>query len=423
MTNTQIILTIFIAVCIVFSAYFSGTEIAFAKVNRHRLSRAVENKEKGAKNAYFFVENYNLAITTILIGNNLVNIAASSMATIIFVSLFPTNGELIATIVITLVVLIFGEILPKTIFASYAYNASKICAYPMRIFYYLFYPLTFLIQGILKGFNGLLNKHKHEDEVTDDELIEMVDNMEAKGIINEDTQALVTNAIDFIDVDAVEVMIHRTDVFAYDIDEPLEDLLNNPSLLDYSRIPVYQDSIDNIIGILNTKQLIKMHLNGDKIEIRDILTEPLYVFQTQAVSDILRKFRHQHIHMAVVKDEFGGTLGILTLEDVIEELVGKIYDEKDKEETMEYHKVNKYRFTVDGDMNIYDFFDLINYNYDDYDGIYTTVSGWITGMLDKFPKNRDSFDFEGYRITVIRATRFTVERVSVLKLNTEDEDS
>ena len=416
------IFIIIIVICLILSAFFSGTEIAFAKVNRVRISREAENKNKSSKNALFFVERYNETITTILIGNNLVNIAASSLATIIFVGLYPNSGEMIATIVITLVVLIFGEILPKTIFASYSYRLSKICSYPMKLFYYLFYPFTFVFQLSLKFFNRFLREHKEEEEVTDDELIEMVDDMEAKGIIDEDIQELVTNAIDFIDVDAVEVMIHRTDVFAFDINDDLDTLLNNKDLLNYSRIPVYRDGFDNIIGILNTKQLIKMHLNGDKINLEEILTEPLYVFQTQAISDVLRQFRKKHIHMAIVKDEYGGNEGILTIEDIIEELVGEIYDEKDEDETVEYHKVNKYRFTVDGDMNIYDFFELINYDSDNYDGIYTTVSGWITGMLDKFPKVKDSFEFEGYRITVIKADKFTVDRISVLKLNDDEDD-
>ena len=410
-----------IIVCIVFSAFFSGTEIAFAKVNKVRLAREAESNKKSAKRAAFFVDNYNDSITTILIGNNLVNIAASSIATILFVNLFDKNGELIATIVITLLVLIFGEILPKTIFASYPNRLAKICSYPMTFFYYLFYPFTFIIQLSLRRFNKKLEEHEDED-VTDDELIEMVDDMEAKGIIDEDIQELVTNAIDFMDVDAVEVMIHRTDVFAYDISDDINNLLSNPDLLNYSRIPVYRDSFDNIIGILNTKQLIKKHLNGDVIDIEEMLTDPLYVFQTQAISDVLRKFRKEHIHMAIVKDEFGGNLGILTLEDVIEELVGEIYDEKDKDETEEYHKVSKYRFTVDGDMNIYDFFDLIHYNSDNYDGLYTTVSGWLTGELDKFPKVKDTITFNGYKITVIKADKFTVNRISVLKLDEDDEN-
>ena len=381
------VLIILIVLCVGLSAFFSATEMALAKVNKVKLAREKDNNNKLSTLAYNFADNYNDTITIILIGNNLVNIAASSMATILFVELFQEQGEWIATVVMTVVVLIFGEILPKSIASSFSYSLSRILSFPLRFFQIIFYPITKLVQKMLNGFNKNLKKQKDqtdEDEVTDDELIEMVDTMEEQGLIDEDTQELITNAIDFMDVDAVEVMVHRTDFFAYDIDDDIKSLLTNPDLLNYSRIPVYKDTIDNIIGILNTKQLIKLHLNGNEIKIEEILTKPLYVFPTQSVSNVLRQLRQQKIHMAIIKDEYGGTLGLLTMEDILEELVGEIYDEKDEEEMEEYHKVNSHKFTVDGDMNIYDFFDLIDYNDEDFDSIYTTVGGWITDVLGKF---------------------------------------
>jgi CBS domain containing-hemolysin-like protein len=395
--------------------------MAFAKVNKTKLSREADKKVKAAILANSFVNDYNDTITIILIGNNIVNIAASSLATILFTSISPNNGEWLATLVMTLTVLTFGEIIPKSLATSYSYGFSKLFAYPMKFFQLLFYPLTWLIKKTTNGLNSLLSKKSTENEIDEDELIEMVDTLEEQGLIDEDTQELITNAIDFIDIDAVEIMVHRTDVFAYDINDDITELLNNPRLLNYSRIPVYEESIDNIVGILNTKQLIKLHLNGDKIVLNDIITEPLYVFPTQSVSDVLRLLRKKHIHMAIIKDEYGGTKGLLTMEDILEELVGEIYDEKDEKEMDEYHKVNENKFTVDGDMNIYDFFDLIDYDYgEDYESIYTTVGGWITDELEKFPEETDTFDFEGHRITVIRAGKFTAERVSVLRLNDEE---
>lgn len=414
------VLIALLVICVILSAFFSGIEIAFAKVNKIRLERAVEKKEKGAKLAYDFVNNYNDTITTILIGNNLVNIASSSIATVLFVSISPENGEWMATLFMTIILLTFGEILPKSIAASYSFKFSKIFSYPLKFFQILFYPITCLVNLILKGFIKLLSKKK-KNQVTDEELIEMVDTMEEQGLINEDTQELITNAIDFIDVDAVEVMVHRTDFFAFDIQDDIQTLLDNPKLLNYSRIPVYDGSIDNIVGILNTKQLIKLHLRGNEIIIQDLLTTPLYVFQTQSISIILKSLRQNHIHMAIVKDEYGGTLGLLTIEDILEELVGDIYDEKDEEEIEEYHKVNENKFTVDGDMNIFDFFDILEYDYENYDNIYTTVGGWVTDVLGKFPKVKDSFEFEGNKIMVIKASKFKVERISVTRLDVEKE--
>lgn len=418
MSNPVIIALL--VVCVVLSAFFSGTEMAFAKVNKTKLSRDAENKVKAAILANSFVQDYNDTITIILIGNNIVNIAASSMATILFTSLDPVNGELLATLIMTATILTFGEIIPKSIATSYANGLSRTFAYPMKFFQILFFPITWVIKKIMNGLNKLLSKNSKE-EIDEDELIEMVDTLEEQGLIDEDTQELITNAIDFIDIDAVEIMVHRTDFFAFDIQDDINELLNNPKLLNFSRIPVYDETVDNIIGVLNTKQLIKLHLNGNKIVLEDILTQPLYVFPTQSVSDVLRLLRKKHIHMAIIKDEYGGTKGLLTMEDILEELVGEIYDEKDEKGIEEYHKVNENKFTVDGDMNIYDFFDLIDYDYgEDYESIYTTVGGWITDELEKFPEEKDSFVFEGYQITVIRATKFTAERVAVLRLSDEE---
>lgn len=420
------VIIISLIICVILSAFFSCIEMALAKVNKTRIARAAEKHEKGAKLACKYIDNYNTTINIILIGNNLVNIAATSLSTLLFFRLMPDNkelAELYAALVMTIIILTFSEILPKSIASSNSFKLSKLLSIPLRFFEIIFYPITKLVDKILDSFVSILNKKKAKDEeVTDEELIEMVDTLEEQGLINEDTQELITNAIDFMDVDAVEVMVHRTDFFAFNINDDITTLINNPDLLNYSRIPVYDETVDEIIGILNTKQLIKMHLNGDVFDVKDILTDPLYVFQTQSISDVLRLLRQKHIHMAIVKDEYGGTSGLLTMEDILEELVGEIYDEIDEDEDDEYHKVNDKKFTIDGDMNLYDFFDLIDYDYEDFESMYTTVGGWITDVLEKFPEEKDSFEFEGHLITVMRASQFTVDRVSVLKLEEENSE-
>jgi len=406
-------------ICVILSALFSGAEMAYAKVNKLRLKREIEEtNNKTAKLSLELSEKFGSTLSTILIGNNLVNIAASSVATILFVELLGEQGELWATIVMTIVILTFGEILPKSIASSTSYSLSKILAYPIEIIKIILTPLV-KINEKLVNFVGKIFKKK--EEVDEDDLQAMVDTMEEQGVISEETSELISNAIDFIDCDAIEIMVHRTDVFSYDINDSFDKLYKDPKLLDYSRILIYDETIDNVVGILNTKQFIKMKLNEIEFDVKDIISEPLYVFETQSVSDILHKLRKNHIHLAVVKDEYGGTSGILTIEDIVEELVGEIYDEKDEEETEEFHKVSKNRFTVDGDMNIFDFFDIIDYDYADEEYVYTTVGGWITDKLEKFPKTNDTFEFNGYRIKVIKATRFTVERVSVLRLSNENE--
>lgn len=412
---------IILIICLILSATFSGAEIAFAKVNKLKIKRDLEENKKGAKTVYDIVNGYSTTLTTILITNNLVNILASSVATILFTNLVgKENGETVATIVMTLLILTFGEVLPKGICASKAYSFTRLLALPIKICSIIFKPFVIIYTALVNLISRLFDKK--EEEVSDDELFTMVDTLEEQGIIDEDDQELIENAIDFVDVDAVEIMQPRVDVFGFDINDDINELLKDPNLLNFSRIPVYEESLDNIIGILNSKQLIKLHLNEETYNIRDLLTEPLYVFQTQSISDILLKLRQEHIHMAIVKDEYGGTAGILTMEDILEELVGEILDEKDEEEMEEYHKVNKNKFTVDGFMNLYDFFDLIDYDYEDFESVYSTVGGWITDELEKFAEIGDSFEFHGHLIKVIRAEEFTIDRVSVEKLQKEDDE-
>jgi len=416
---SKIVAIIILVVCVLLSGFFSGSEIAFAKVNQHKLKRESEKKGKESSLAYEMAVDYKTTLNTVLISNNLVNILASSVATILFVSLIDDDAlaETLATIVMTVIILIFGEILPKAICQAKSYSVSKAFAIPLKFFSIIFFPFIYICNKVIEVIAKIFTK---KEELDDDVLYNMVDDLEERGVIDEDQQELISNAIDFIDVEAMEVMQHRMDVFAFDINDDINDLINDKNLLNYSRIPVYDETIDNVVGILNSKQLLKMHLNGDKIDIREILTEPLYVFQTQPVSSILKSLKKDHIHLAVVKDEFGGTLGILTLEDILEELVGEILDEKDEEEMEEYHKVNKNKFTVDGAMNLYDFFDLVEYDYEDNEYVYSTVGGWITDELGKFPDVGDNFDFNHHHIKVIRADEFTVKRVSVEKILEEE---
>ena len=198
-----------LVVCVFLSAFFSMSEMVYAKVNKVKLAREADNKIKAAILANSFAADYNDTITIILIGNNIVNLAASSMSSIFFNRIDPTNGELLALIIMTLIILTFGEIIPKSLATSYSFKLSKLVSYPMKFFQLLFWPLTFVIKKMMNGLNNVLSKKSKENEVTDDELIEMVDTLEEQGLIDEDTQELITNAIDFVDVDAVEIMVHK----------------------------------------------------------------------------------------------------------------------------------------------------------------------------------------------------------------------
>lgn len=424
----KVLAIILLIILVLFSAFFSGSEIVYAKVNPLKLKKKAKSGKKKYKNAINIVENYPVMLSTILVGNNLVNIAASSIATLVAIELWPAYGELIATLGMTIIILIFGEILPKTIFQTYNYTLSLIFAPILKFFYYLFKPLVYVFTKIVNSLSKIWTPKEESPTATDEELINMVDEIEDEGYIDEDTGELIKSAIDFTDVDAYEIMQHRVDVFAFDIEDDVKKLISNENIFNYSRVPVYEGSMDEIIGVLSTRQLLIKLLKKEKIDnnvIRSMLTQPLYIHKTKSVSSLLHDFKKTQTHIAVVKDEFGGTMGIVTLEDVLEELVGEIWDETDKVEE-EFTKKNDNTYIVEGDMNIYDLWEMLEYENDEFDTEYTTVGGFCTEKLEKFPSVGDTFTFENFKFTILEVDEdgVRVEKVSVevLKPVNDEED-
>ena len=420
----KVLAIIILVLLVLFSAFFSGSEIVYAKVNPLKLKKKAK-KGKSAKMALNIVDNYPIMLSTILVGNNLVNIAASSIATVVAMEVWPQYGELIATLGMTVIILIFGEILPKTIFQTYNYTLSLLFAPILKFFYYLFKPVVWLFTKIINSLSKLWTPKEDIPTATDEELINMVDEIEDEGYIDEDTGELIKSAIDFTDVDAYEIMQHRVDVFAFDIEDDVKKLINDENIFNFSRVPVYEGSMDEIIGVLSTRQLLIKLLKKEKIDnntIRSMLTQPLYIHKTKSVSSLLHDFKKTQTHIAVVKDEFGGTMGIVTLEDVLEELVGEIWDETDKVEE-EYTKKNDNTYIVEGDMNIYDLWEMLDYQNDEFDTEYTTVGGFCTEKLEKFPSVNDTFTFENFKFTILEVDEdgVRVEKVSVEVLE-KDED-
>ena len=278
------------------------------------------------------------------------------------------------------------------------------------------YPITKLISLIVK----IWTPKEKEPLVTDEELIEMVDTIEEEGLIDEQKSELIKSAIEFTDVTAHEIMVPRVDVFAFNIEDNIQTLLDNEEVYNHSRIPVYEESLDNIVGILSVKKLLNAVILNQKIDIHEMMSEPLYVYKTQYITSILTELRVNHKHLAVIKDEFGGTMGILTMEDIIEELVGEILDENDVNVDM-YQKIADNTYIVDGDMNIYDFFELTGLDSKDFESEYTTVGGWCTEQLEHFPEKGDSFDYENLEITIISQDEFRVEHIKVVVKEVEKE--
>lgn len=413
--NTPVVIAILIliVILIILSAFFSSCEIAYSSVNKIKLKKKVSDGNKEATKAMEIVNNYSEALSTILIGNNLVNIAVSSLATMVAVAyLGEEMGSLLATIVATIVVLIFGEILPKTLANKFSLKLTLLYVKPFKICRIIFFPITFLVTKFVKLISKIWTPKNIEVSEIDEELNVITEELEEEGVIDEEDAELIISAIDFRDVTAHEIMIPRVDVFAIDIDDNQEDILKNEQIFRYSRVPVYEDTIDHVIGILNTTSLMKKILNGEQIDLRSMLIEPMYVHKTKHISNILTKFKATNQHLAIVADEFGGFMGILTIEDIVEELVGDIFDETD-EVILDYKELGENIYEVDGDMNIYDFFELVDYDDRDFESEYTTVGGWCTDMLEKFPEVGDTFEFANFTVTITEVEGMRVGKIKV----------
>ena len=410
-----------LVILIIFSAFFSGSEIVYAKVNKLRLKKAAK-KNKQARLAVNLNDNYPALIGTILVGNNLVNIAASSLATLLFTYIWPNNGALMATIIMTASILVFGEILPKTILSKYAFTSSKKMAFPLYVLEIIFFPIVWSVNKLIGLASKLWTPKEKTPTATDEELEVMADEIEEEGYIDEETHDLLRNAIDFVDVMAFEVMKPRVDIYAIDIEDDINDLIKEKEFFTYSRIPIYEETIDNIIGVVNTNEVLKLALAKKPINLKELMYTPIFVHKTKTLSSVLQDFKKQHIHIAVVIDEFGGTLGIVTMEDILEELVGDIWDETD---TVEEEAIEKEdgSLVVDGDMNIYDMFEMLDEETEDFESEYDTVAGWCTEILEKFPEVNDTFEYGDLKITILQVDGVRVEKVKIEKLApTNDED-
>ena len=411
-------LVIFVMVCL--SAYFSASEIAFNSANKMRLRRAAEGGSETAKIAYDITEKFTTVLSAILIGNNLANIAVSTCTTLIVLNLFKNNVALastLATIAVTVVILIFGEILPKVIAKQNADSVVRFIAIPTRILTIILSPFVFIVMLLINVLRKIWGKdHKDDDPtVTEDELVTIIDTIEEEGLINEEQGELLQSTLDFRDTTVEKIMTPRIDMTAMDIDSDeyrITEMLSDNA--QYSRLPVYSESIDNIIGILSLTRYYKATLGEEKPDIRALLMKPCRIHKTMKLPAALAKLRDAKMHLAVVIDEFGGTLGIVTMEDILEELVGDIWDDTDVIVT-ECISTGENTYEVACDMNIDDFFAEIDFaKPEDFSCEYTTMGGWAIEMLDSDPHVGDSFRYENLFVIVAQMKKECVEKLTVL---------
>ena len=409
---TIVLSMIFLIAC---SAFFSGSEIAFASANRLRLKKAAEEGGFRARVTDYIAENYDNALCTVLIGNNIVNMAASSVATLAAIAVVgEATGPAWATFFSTILILIFGEITPKIVAKQHCDGFAGAVALPLRLLMVLLSPLVAVVLWLVDKISVLWGGEPKPAAVTEFDVVTLIETVEDEGVIDEERSDLLQSAIEFSEIEAQEITTHRVDMLAIDIEEPLDEVERIVNHSPFSRIPVYEGSIDNIIGVLQLNHFYKKMLDGRDFELRDILTPACFVPQTLRLPLVLAEMKRRKLHLAVVVDEYGGTLGILTMEDVLEQLVGDIWDETD-EIIDECHQIDETHYEVRGSMSIYDFLELMDLDDKDFEEEFVTLGGWVIDVLEGFPKVGDSFDYKNLTITVtemdeLRVTRLLVER-------------
>lgn len=387
---------IFLVILIMFSAFFSATETAFSSINKIRMKNMANNGDKKAAAVLELNEKYDKLISTILIGNNIVNITASSVATVLFLVYFPKNGATISTVVMTIVVLIFGEITPKSIAKDFPEKFAMAVVPFVKVLCIILSPINF----VFSSWKNLISKVFKNDEnrgLTEEELLTMVEEAQDDGGINDEEGELIRNAIEFNDIQVSDVHTPRVDVVAIDENDSREEIDRVFCESNFTRLPVYKDTIDNIIGVINQKDFYNS--NKFKGNIKDIMSKPLYVIPNMKISELLQKLQTNKTHIAVITDEYGGTVGIVTLEDILEELVGEIWDEHD-EIVEDFIKTGENEYRVLGSADLDDFFDLFDMK-NEFES--STVGGWITEEMNRFPKVGDSFVYKQLTVTVTKA--------------------
>ena len=404
--------------CVILSAFFSATETAFNSANKIKLLSLAENGDKRAEKVLDTIEKYDGFLTTILIGNNVVNILLASLATILFVSkMGDAYGSTVSTAVVTVTVLIFGEITPKSL-ANQAPEKFAMAVVPIvRTLMILFTPLTFIFAMWTKLIYKITGS-ENDSSITDDELLTIVKEAENEGGLDKNESELIQNAIVFDDRQAEDILTPRVDIVAVPTDADKKEIAAVFSETGYSRLPVYEGSLDNIIGIIHQKDFYEEVIDGDG-KIEDVLQSAVFVAPTMKISNLLRELQKEQTHITVVVDEYGGTAGLVTMEDILEELVGEIWDEHD-EVVEDIVEENENSFLVQGNLLLEEMFE--RFDIEDEDSDADTVSGWIMEKLGHIPEANESFEYENLKFTITETLNRRIIEVRIERLENKSED-
>lgn len=409
---------IFSILCLLLlSAFFSATETAFTSLNRIKMKNMANDDVKNAKLVLKLEEQYDKLLSTILIGNNIANIGMTAIATVMFVALLGGSlGPTASTVVMTVAVLIFGEISPKNIAKEHPEGFALFAAPIMRGLMLLFTPLNVFF-SLWKKLLGKLFGTQENGSYTEDELITIVEEAQIGGSIGKEQQELITNAIEFDDLEAIDVITPRVDIVAVELGTSVEEIGRTFKESGLSRLPVYEDDLDNIIGIINQKDFHN-YVVGENRELEQYIKPVAYVAESIKAAVLLKKMQTKKTHIAIIVDEYGGTTGLVTMEDIIEELVGKIYDEHDAIEMREVTRLYDGSYSVAGGANVEKFFEMVG---EDIDINATTINGWVMIELDRLAKVGDTFTYRSrHKIFHVRVTRADERRALMVQIRIED---
>ncbi len=412
-----------IVFCLVCSAFFSGSEIAYTSVNKNRLKKQADEGSKKAKKAVYIADNFDKALSTILIGNNLVNIASASISTIIAIDLVGEElGTTAATVVMTILLLIFGEISPKIVAKEINEKFSLAVAGLLKLLMTVLSPVVWVTVSIVNLISKIWSgRIEEESGMTEDELLTIIETVEDEGVIDENQSELLQSALEFSDIEVSEIIVPRVDMLAVGIDDDKEEVLKTLIDARFSRVPVYKKNIDNIIGVLPVNNLFKQLTNGEEMSIEPLLVDVCFVHKAMKLPAVLDELKRRQTHLAIVTDEYGGTMGLVTMEDILEQLVGDIWDESD-EITLEIIPTGENTYEVSGDMNVYDLLDYIEVDDKDFESEYSTVGGWAIEMLGGIPAEGASFAYKNFEVTIREMADMRVVTVAVVVTPVEDDD-
>lgn len=419
MDGSQINSIIIFIVCVGFSAFFSSSETAYTSVSRIRLKHASEDGDRQAQKALNLQQNFESLLSTILIGNNLMNIAASSIATLFFINLFPTYGATIATVATTVILLLFGEITPKLIAKVYSEPVAKKVATPINLLMKIFTPFVWIFSQWQKFIRRIIPLTSNE-LISEEELLSIVDEARLGGSIEKEEHKLVKAAIEFDDMDISAILTPRVDVIGFDINDTDAEIQALYVSSPFTRMVVYDEDVDNVVGTLHVKDFFRYldakENNLDKYNsIHDLLTKPLLVPPTIALSDLLTSMQEAFTHIAVVVDEFGGMIGIVTMEDVLEELVGEIWDESDVVRTDIRKLKEPDTYLIQGTYSIDKLFELFHIKTDEV-WMSNTVNGFIIEQFEYIPENNEVLYYNDLKFTIVNALRQRVNEVVVERI-------